>query len=133
MYHQARMPRFSAPEGVTRLMKIASAEADALRLDLEDIRRVRLSTEASLRRLEEEFMACEGEAADVRERQVEELRARRLGLQTTMITLRGAHDEVAEKLASLDGEIEKLSALTAADEPAATPQATFAARASRAF
>lgn len=117
-----------ARQGLEKLLKLACADADALRVDLVDIERARASAESSLTRLtdavrREERLTAEGAAAADFTAYLEGVRERRLNLQTTMMTLTTAEENARERLEAAHLEIKKLEHLIALNAEAARKNA----------
>ena len=103
-----------ARRSLEKLMKLARADADALRVDLADIERARSAAEASLADLDEKATNEETVAghtvADIAAYR-EGVRARRLNLRTTLITLEDAELNARTRLEAAFIEVKKLEHL----------------------
>lgn len=102
---------------IEKLLKLARADANALRIDLADVERARSSAEDSLKGLDD---LVKREEAAMKETGVvdfanylEGVRERRLNLHATLISLGRAEDEARDRLGAAFGEIKKLEHLTA--------------------
>ncbi len=109
-------------ESLNKLLKIARADAEALRTDLADVERAKASAEASRQALdetmrEEEVSARAGDTAAFAA-YVEGVRARRHNLQTTLMTLQNAEEGARDKLETSFIEIQKLEHLIGVNERA---------------
>ena len=95
-----------------KLLRLANADADALRIDLADVERARRSTEASLQGMEdtvrrEQEMMKDAGVVDLAA-YLEGMRERRLNLQTTLMTLSEAEEATRDRLEAAFVEIKKL-------------------------
>jgi len=103
-----------ARRSLEKLMKLARADADALRVDLADIERARSAAEASLADLDEKAANEETVAghavADIAAYR-EGARARRHNLRTTLITLEDAELNARTRLEAAFIEVKKLEHL----------------------
>ena len=109
-------------ESLNKLLKIARADAEALRTDLADVERAKGSAQASLQTLDETMQqegasAKQGDAAAFAA-YVEGVRARRHNLQTTLMTLQAAEESARDKLEASFMEIQKLEHLIGVNERA---------------
>jgi len=112
-----------AQESLEKLLKVARADVEALRIDLADVARAKSSAEGSLDGLDEtvrreEAMMKEGDAAAFAA-YMEGVRARRHNLQTTLLTLGEAEDSARDKLEAAFLEIKKLEHLIGVSERSA--------------
>lgn len=85
------------------LLRLAAAEADALKSDLEDLSRARATAVRSL-----EALAVEPDAAGAAGQRME---GRRRGLMMTLDVLARAEERTVRKLAGMRADITKLRAL----------------------
>lgn len=103
-----------ARRSLEKLMKLARADADALRIDLTDIERAQSAAEASLVDLDEKAANEEAVAghtvADIAAYR-EGVRARRHNLRTTLITLEDAEMNARTRLEAAFIEVKKLEHL----------------------
>lgn len=110
-----------ARRGLEKLMKLARADADALRVDLTDIERAQSAAQASLADLDAKAAneeAVAGHAvADITAYR-EGVRARRHNLRTTLITLEDAETNARTRLQAAFIEIKKLEHLIEINERA---------------
>ncbi len=109
-----------AQESLEKLLKVALADVEALRIDLADMARAKSAAAASLDGLDEtvrreEAMMKEDDAAAF-EAYIEGVRARRHNLQTTLLTLGEAEDSARGKLEAAFLEIKKLEHLIGVNE-----------------
>ncbi len=103
-----------ARRSLEKLLRLARADTDALRVDLADVERARDATQASLSDLEEKALREEAagghgvaEVAAFREG----VRARRHNLTTTLMTLEDAELSVRDRLETAFIEVKKLEHL----------------------
>lgn len=112
-----------ARASLEKLLRLARADADALRIDLVDIERARASAERSMSRLEEtarrEEELVKDQAGSDFAAYLEGVRERRRNLQTTMITLAEAEDTARGRLQSAHVELKKLEHLLAMSDETA--------------
>ncbi len=102
-----------ARENLEKLLRLARADAEALRIDITDIERARSAAEASLSSLDEAARKEEtvtNAAVDIAAYR-EGVRARRHNLQTTLLTLADAEDNVRSRLKASFAEVKKLEHL----------------------
>lgn len=107
----------NASESLERLLKLARADADALRVDLGDIERARAAAAASLTRLAEitkrEEEAMQDDAGVDMLAYLEGERERRLQLQASVLTLEAAETRARKRLEAAAMEIKKFEHLLA--------------------
>lgn len=112
-----------ARESLEKLLKLARADADALRVDLIDIERARVSAELSMTRLKEtaqrEEALIKGQAGADFAAYLEGVRERRRNLQTTLMTLAEAEEGARGRLEAAHIEIKKFEHLIAMSDEAA--------------
>ena len=98
---------FRGADGVRKLLRIAKAETENLRIDLFDIERARVATQLEI----ENALA----AADVAKSAAVALRERRFNLRKSLNALEAAYDGAQAKLTKAETEIHKLETLAAAN------------------
>ena len=103
-----------ARRSLDKLLKIASADCDALRIDLADVERARRAAELSLSDLEKKSAAEEAAGADAIADMAayrEGVRARRHNLRTTLMVLEDAELNARNRLETAFVEVKKLEHL----------------------
>ena len=102
-------------DSLDKLLKLAHADADALRVDLSDIERARSAAEDSLEGLDRDVAreeeAMQGAHAGDLAAYLEGVRERKRNLQVTLMTLSEAEEAAREKLETAFIEIKKLEHL----------------------
>jgi len=101
-------------ENLNRLLKLAYADADTLRIDLADIEKARGAAQASLERLDE--LVRQEEALHAQSPKelgafIEGARMRRHNLKTTVMSLSDAEEAARERLRSAFVEMKKVEHL----------------------
>lgn len=103
-----------ARRSLDKLVKIARADCDALRIDLADVERARRAAEESLNDLEKKASAEEAKGADAIADMAayrEGVRARRHNLKTTLMSLEDAEQNARSRLETAFLEVKKLEHL----------------------
>ncbi len=111
--------------GVHKLLRLARAEADALREDLADIERAQVSAAASLQALDENIRAEEekaGAGPDLA-RYIDAARQRRRNLTAARATLSSAEEKARANLQAAFIEMKKLEHLLDVHQASARRQA----------
>ncbi len=105
--------RFRGADSIGKLLKIARAEAETVRLDLADVDRARASTEAEIENITAAVAREEAGATDAAAFAAfaEAMRERRFNLNKTLNALDGAGEAAREKLTAALAEIAKLERL----------------------
>lgn len=119
-------------QSLDKLLRLARADADAVRADLADIECARASAESSMARLQEtarreEELVKEQAGADF-VAYLEGVRERQRNLQTTMMTLAEAEEGAHGRLEAAHIEIKKLEHLIAMNERASRKAAARSER-----
>ena len=105
---------FRGADGVEKLLKVAQADAEAVRTDLLDIGRAKGSARTALAEIAESVAQEVGGAGDpvAFAAYAEGMRERRVNLKKTLSALENAEADAQEKLSNMLGEIAKLERLT---------------------
>lgn len=104
---------FRGADGVQKLLKIARADVEAVRIDLMDIDRAKGSARAALAEIAESVAQEVGAAGDpvAFVAYADGMRERRVNLKKTLSALENAEADAQEKLTRALGEIAKLERL----------------------
>ncbi len=105
--------RYRGVDGVDKLLKIAKAEAEIVRIDLADIERAKASAEAAIGDVAAAVAREEGATTDAAAFATfaEAMRERRFNLNKTLNALETAGEAAREKLTAALSEIAKLERL----------------------
>ncbi|MEM8771608.1 MAG: hypothetical protein AAGD92_08170 [Pseudomonadota bacterium] len=107
---------YRGARGVEKLLRLARAETQSFRIDLEDIEAAKQATQAALSELDNICVAYDQK--DTERTQVilpghaDALQERRLNLKKTLCSLEGAAEDARGKLVASQKEIQKLEHLT---------------------